>query len=96
MRDMVRKAGLENAFYIASAATSTEEIGNPVHWGTREKLKSVGISTAGKTPVQMTKRDYADYDMQIGRENWKISNRLGLTGNGAEGTGQHVNEYDCS
>ena len=55
MRDMVRKAGLENAFYIASAATSTEEIGNPVHWGTREKLKSVGISTAGKTAVQMKK-----------------------------------------
>ena len=68
MRDMVRKAGLENAFYIASAATSTEEIGNPVHWGTREKLKSVGISTAGKTAVQMKKRDSADYDLLIGMD----------------------------
>ena len=49
MKDLVQKAGLSDQFVIASAATSTEEIGNPVHRGTREKLRSVGISTAGKT-----------------------------------------------
>ena len=48
LRDMVSKQGLSNHFIIASAATSTEEIGNPVHPGTRRKLKEFGISTEGK------------------------------------------------
>lgn len=40
---MVKEAGLADRFLIDSAATSTEEIGNPVHWGTVNKLKEVGI-----------------------------------------------------
>ena len=44
MQDMVDKAGLHDEFYISSAATSTEEIGNPVHPGTRRKLNENGIS----------------------------------------------------
>ena len=55
MKDMVKKAGLESRFQIASAATSTEETGNPVHRGTREKLAQVGISIAGKRAVQLKK-----------------------------------------
>ena len=51
MKDLAAKAGLSNQLFIASAATSTEEIGNGVHWGTRQKLSSVGISTAGKTAI---------------------------------------------
>ena len=58
LKDMVKKAGLADRFEIASAATSTEEIGNPVHRGTREKLRQVGISVAGKTAVQLRKPDY--------------------------------------
>ena len=48
MRDMVTKRGLGGQFYIASSATSREEMGNRVHPGTRKKLKSSGISTAGQ------------------------------------------------
>ena len=44
MKDLVKKAGLSDEFYIASAATSTEEIGNGVHYGTRKKLAEFGIS----------------------------------------------------
>ena len=55
LKDMVNKAGLADKFQIASAATSREEIGNPVHYGTRNKLEPLGISTKGKTAVQMTK-----------------------------------------
>ena len=55
-KDMLAERGLEKEFYIASCATSTEEIGNPVHRGTREKLRQVGISCAGKTARQMTRR----------------------------------------
>ena len=62
MKDMVKKAGLEQEFQIASAATSREEIGNPVHWGTQQKLAQVGISTAGKFAVQVSKADYSKFD----------------------------------
>ena len=62
MKDMVKRQGLADQFYIASAATSTEEIGNPVHYGTRNKLAQVGISTAGKYAVRMERRDYQEYD----------------------------------
>lgn len=53
MKDLVRKAGLEEQFHIESAATSTEEIGNPVHPPARRKLKEHGIDCAGKTARQL-------------------------------------------
>lgn len=65
LKDIVRKRGLEDAFEIASAATSREEIGNPVHYGTRNKLAQLGISVAGKYAVQVTKRDYEHYDLLL-------------------------------
>ena len=65
LKDIVRKRGLEDAFEIASAATSREEIGNPVHYGTRNKLAQFGISVAGKHAVQVTKRDYEHYDLLL-------------------------------
>lgn len=74
LKDMVKKRGLEDDFCIASAATSTEEIGNPVHYGTRTKLAEVGISVAGKTAVQITKSDYDKYDYIIGMDTWNIKN----------------------
>ena len=49
MKDLVEKAGLSGRFEIASAATSTEEIGNPVYPPARRKLAEHGISCAGKT-----------------------------------------------
>ena len=68
MKDMVKKAGLEREFVIASAATSTEEIGNSVHPGTRRKLREAGISCEGKTARQITRRDYEEYDLLIGMD----------------------------
>lgn len=65
LKDMVQKRGLADAFEIASAATSREEIGNPVHYGTRTKLAQFGISVAGKHAVQVTKRDYEHYDLLL-------------------------------
>ena len=57
MKDLVKKKGIEEQFYIASAATSTEEIGNPVYPPARRKLAQVGIRTDGKTARQMTRQD---------------------------------------
>ena len=65
MKDLVAKAGLSDKFEIASAATSTEEIGNPVYPPARRKLAEHGISCEGKTARQMTRRDYETYDYLI-------------------------------
>ena len=80
LKDIVQKEGVANEFYIASAATSTEEIGNPVHYGTRNKLAQVGISTAGKYAVQMKRSDYRDYDYIIGMDNWNYRNMVRMAG----------------
>ena len=74
MKDMVEKQGIAKDFYIASAATSTEEIGNGVHYGTRKKLAEFGISTDGKRAVQLKKSDYDKYDYIIGMDSWNMRN----------------------
>ena len=76
MKDMVKKAGAEKDFYIASAATSTEEIGNPVHHGTRRKLQQYA--------VQLRKDDYEKYDYLIGMEQMNIRNMLRILRNDPE------------
>lgn len=84
-KDMVRQRGIADQFYIASAATSTEEIGNPVHPGTRRKLSEVGISCAGKHAVQLKKSDYDKYDFLLGMESWNIRNMMRILRSDPEG-----------
>lgn len=74
LKDIVNKRGLADAFEIASAATSREEIGNPVHYGTRNKLAQLGISVAGKHAVQVSKRDYEYYDLLLVMDSNNIRN----------------------
>ena len=71
MKDMVEKAGLDGEIFIASAATTSEEIGNSVYPPARRKLAEHGISCAGKTARRMRYADYDEYDLLIGmdREN---------------------------
>lgn len=80
MRDMIKKCGLDGKIVTASAATSTEEIGNTVHSGTRRKLREHGISTDGKYAVQLTKSDYDKYDYLIGMDSANIRNMKRITG----------------
>ena len=68
MEDMIRKAHAENRFYVDSAATSREEIGNGVHYGTRRKLAEVGIPCGNHKARQMTRRDYDEFDYIIGMD----------------------------
>ena len=84
-QDMVDRRHLTAKFHIASAATSTEEIGNPVHHGTRNILKRYGISTAGKQAVQLTKSDYENYDYLIGMDAWNIRNMNRMLGGDPNG-----------
>ena len=83
-RDMVQKRGLADRFHIASAATSSEELGNPVHRGTTEKLKEYGISTKGKYAVQLKKKDYQEYDYLIGMEYRNIRGIQRIIGSDSE------------
>ena len=68
MKDLVSKAGLDDLFYIESAATSTEEIGNEVYPPAKRKLAEHGISCKGKTARQMTRNDYDRFDLLIGMD----------------------------
>ncbi len=68
MKDMVDKAGLSGQFFIESAATSSEEIGNPVYPPARRKLAEHGISCEGKAARQLRKGDYEAYDLLIGMD----------------------------
>ncbi len=65
MKDMVKKRGLGPLFEIASAATSREEIGNPVYPPARRKLAEHGIACSGHHARQMTKQDYDYYDLIV-------------------------------
>ena len=79
-RDIVKRENASDHFFIASAATSSEEIGNPVHYGTRNKLRQYGISTDGKYAVKMTRADYDKYDYLIGMEKYNLKNMERITG----------------
>jgi len=80
MKDMVKKAGLEADFQIASAATSREEIGNPVYPPARRKLAEHGIKCDGHAARQMTKEDYEDYDYLIGMDSANFRNMKRICG----------------
>lgn len=84
LKDLVRKRNLEKEFYIKSSATSTEEIGNGVHYGTINKLKSVGVPVENRVAVQLKKSDYEDFDYIIGMEERNIRNILRIVGQDEE------------
>lgn len=74
LQDMVRQRKLMNQFQIASAATSREEIGNDVHYGTRRKLREMGIPCPPRAAAQITKRDYNHYDYIIAMDRNNLRN----------------------
>lgn len=80
LKDMVRKRGMQDKFLIESAGTSSEEVGNSVHYGTRNKLASVGISVDGKFARQLKKDDYVKYDYILGMEKYNVKKILEIVG----------------
>lgn len=81
MKRLVEEEGLEDRFEIASAATSTEEIGNPVYPPARRKLAEHGIGCQGKTARQMTLDDYRHYDRIIAMDHNNLRNLRWMFGN---------------
>lgn len=84
MKDLAEKAGIGDKVYIASAATSSEEIGSPVHRGTVRELEKRGISCAGKYAVRLEKSDYGYYDYIVGMDIYNLRNMLRLFGGDPE------------
>lgn len=80
MKDLVEKAGLKDRFHIESAATSTEEIGNPVYPPARRKLAEHGISCAGHAARQLTRKDYDQFDWLIGMDFANLRNMRRMCG----------------
>lgn len=79
-KDLIQKRGVANQFFIASAATSTEEIGNPVYPPAKRKLAEHGISCEGKRARQMKREDYKEYDLLIGTEQINVRNMERIAG----------------
>ena len=85
MKHLVDKVGSGARFHIESAATSTEEIGNAVYPPARRKLAEHGIGCQGKTARQLTRNDYAQFDLLIGMDDWNIRNMRRMCGGDPEG-----------
>lgn len=83
-KDMIEKRKIQNQFIINSAATSNEEIGNGMHYGTRRKLDEVGIKYNKHIAKKMTAEDYKNYDYLIGMEESNIRNILRIVKNDNE------------
>ena len=84
LKDMVAKRGIAHKFYIESAATSTEEIGNPVYPPARNKLRANGIDCTGKTARQITKADYKKFDYIFCADSYNIKNAMRIFGGDPE------------
>ena len=76
LRDMVKRRGLSDELYIESAATSSEELGNPVYPPARKKLMEHGIDPSGKTARRITRADYEGFDYLIGMDYWNRRNMM--------------------
>ena len=95
MKHLVAQAGLDDRFYIESAATSTEEIGNEVYPPARRKLAEHGITCKGKTARQMTRGDYNRFDLLIGMDTWNIRNMNRICGGDPKGKIKMLMDYTC-
>ena len=93
LKDLAAKAGLADRFHIESAATSTEEIGNPVYPPARRKLAQHGIDCAGKTARQLTAADYGRFDLLLGMDRANIRNMTRICGGDPQGKIHLLMEY---
>ncbi|MBR5136886.1 MAG: low molecular weight phosphotyrosine protein phosphatase [Clostridia bacterium] len=94
---MVQEAGLSDKFYIASCATSSEEIwggvGNPVYPPAKAELARHGISAEGKRAVQLTRADYDKYDLLVCMDSNNMRNMLRLFGSDSDNKLHKLMEY---
>ena len=85
MKDLIEKEGISGRFFIESAATSGEEIGNPVYPPARRELSRHGISCGGKTARKMQKSDYERFDLLVGMEESNLRRMRTICGGDPDG-----------
>ena len=93
MKDLVEKAGLADRFEIASAATSTEELGNPVYPPARAVLAEHGIGCGGHAARQLTRADYGRWDLLVGMDQANLRNMARICGGDPVGKLRLLMEY---
>ena len=93
MKKLVEDAGLAAQFHIESAATSREELGNPVYPPARRKLAEHGISCAGHAARQMTRADYEKNDLLIGMDQENLRNMQRICGGDPAGKMHRLLDY---
>ncbi|MBQ2139714.1 MAG: low molecular weight phosphotyrosine protein phosphatase [Acidaminococcaceae bacterium] len=85
MKDLVRKAGLEDRFLIASKAARRDELGNDTHYGTKAKLRQMGVPFAKRRATLLDRSDYDAYDYLIGMDEENMRDMLRLFGGDPNG-----------
>ncbi len=97
LKDMVKRKGIADEFFIVSSATSTEEIwgdiGNPVYPPAKAELLKHGITCEGKRAVQLKKSDYGKYDLFIGMDKMNIRNMYRILGDDPENKIRKLMDY---
>jgi len=93
LKDMVRSRGIEKEFSIASCATSTEEIGNPVYPPAQAELRRRGVPCERRGARQLTRADYAAYDLLIGMDEMNIRNMRRMLGDDPQGKIRRMMDY---
>ena len=93
MKDLVEKAGLADRFEIASAATSTEELGNPVYPPVRAVLAEHGIGCGGHAARQLTRADYGRWDLLVGMDRANLRDMARICGGDPDGKLRLLMEY---
>ena len=83
LRDMLKRTGNEDRIYVESAATSTEELGNPVYPPARAELLRHGISCEGKTARQVNLFDLWNFDLFVAMDGANVRNLVRMLGEGA-------------
>lgn len=85
MKDLLEKEGLAGEVWVESAATSREELGNPVYPPARQMLAAHGISCQGKTARQLQREDYQEFDLLVGMDRQNLRNMERICGGDPEG-----------
>lgn len=96
MKNYVEGRGEADNYYIKSAATSGEEVGNSVHGGTKRILNRLGIDCGGKRAVRLTASDYGNYDYFIGMDGYNLVNMKRLFGGDKENKASLLLDYTDS
>ena len=93
MKDLVERRGMARAFRIASAATHDDELGSPVHPGTRERLAAEGVSCEGKTARRLRRADADQWDLIVGMDDANMRDMRRQLGPAAEGKCRKLLEF---